>query len=332
MVFAKLTYDKNWIILESDSGFDIDRIRQAFTLKINDWFILKKKNPLINVDEAFINEYNMIPVGLWLELIATCQRLNISLQFSDDFNTSIKDCSLNREDFDKYVADLFKNPDLQPKDYQKDSVFNILQYKKCCVEISTSGGKTFISYILFRYMIDVLGIKHILFITPKTNLTTQSGEKFIQYDEQNGIESDWTYSEIHSKAKKKKEYNDTIIFGNYQSLCKKKQEFFDQFEAVIEDECVAPDTLIIMADGTKRKISEIKEGDVVYTFNEKTKKKEQHAVEYVYHNLSIKEKLYEIELENGNKIQITGNHKVLLKNGIYKRVDELTLEDEIQEF
>lgn len=237
MVFAKLTYDKNWIVLESDSGFDIDRIRQAFTLKINDWFILKKKNPLINVDEAFINEYNMIPVGLWLELIATCQRLNISLQFSDDFNTSIKECSLNREDFDKYVADLFKNPDLQPKDYQKDSVFNILQYKKCCVEISTSGGKTFISYILFRYMIDVLGIKHILFITPKTNLTTQSGEKFIQYDEQNGIESDWTYSEIHSKAKKKKEYDDTIIFGNYQSLCKKKQEFFDQFEAVIEDEC-----------------------------------------------------------------------------------------------
>jgi intein/homing endonuclease len=42
--------------------------------------------------------------------------------------------------------------------------------------------------------------------------------------------------------------------------------------------------------------------------------------------------MYEIELENGNVIQITGNHKVLIKNNTWKRVDELHENDEIISF
>ena len=238
MVTARLTYDEKWITISSDSARDLQVIKHCLTVKKPDYFILIKKYPHMPVEESFINNYDMIPAGLWLELAYICQNNNITLNFEEDFNCKIRDCNLNKEDFEKYFEELFKESEsIKPKDYQKDAVYNILQYKKCCVEISTSGGKTLISYMLFKYLIDVIGLKHILFITPKTNLTTQSGDKFFEYDNENKIVTNWTYSEIHAKAKKKKEYNDTIVFGNYQSLCKKKQEFFEQFDAVIEDEC-----------------------------------------------------------------------------------------------
>jgi hypothetical protein len=40
---------------------------------------------------------------------------------------------------------------------------------------------------------------------------------------------------------------------------------------------------------------------------------------------------YEIELENGSIVKCTGNHLWLLKNGTYKRTDELTVEDELED-
>mgnify|MGYP000688708887 CR=1 FL=1 len=52
-------------------------------------------------------------------------------------------------------------------------------------------------------------------------------------------------------------------------------------------------------------------------------------VEFVYKNLSKNNQMYEIELENGDILNITGNHKVLLKTNIWKRVDELDISDEI---
>ena len=40
--------------------------------------------------------------------------------------------------------------------------------------------------------------------------------------------------------------------------------------------------------------------------------------------------MYEIELDDGKKIKITGNHKVMLIDGTWKRTDKLTLNDEIK--
>ena len=241
MVTAALTADNRWIMLDGNPD-EIKQIRLGFTKKINSWFIIKKKNPDANVEEVFMNHLNMIPVGLWLELINVCADYGYFLSFVDGFNDRIKNESVSKENFDSYINSLFKN-NLKPRDYQRDAVFAMLTYSNCCVEISTSGGKTLISYMLFRYMKDVLGVKHILFITPKTNLTTQSYDKFVLYDESNGVERDWTFGEIHANAKKKEDYNDNIVFGNYQSLVRKKKEFFEKFDCVIIDEAHhAPNT------------------------------------------------------------------------------------------
>lgn len=236
MITARLTVDNKWIVVNSDNKLELKQLKLSFTRRIPNWFIIKKKAPYANIEESFMNAYGMIPVGLWLELVNICKKFSFSLQFSDDFNCKIKDCSISLESFNDYVNNLFDKSSITPMPYQLEGIFSVLSYKNCCVEVSTSGGKTLMTYILFKYATDVLGIKHILYVTPKTMLTTQSADKFELYDKGNQVESTWTYGEIHSGAKKKDEYNETIVFGNYQSLCKKKKDFFDKYEMVIVDE------------------------------------------------------------------------------------------------
>lgn len=241
MVTATLSEDRKWIYVDGNID-EISNIRLDFTKKINSWFIIKKKYPDANIEETFMNHLGMIPAGLWMELINTCKAYNYYLMFCDDFNDKIKNPNINREIYDEYMNNLFSG-DFKPRDYQLDAVYNMLLYMNCCVEISTSGGKTLMSYMLFKYMKEQLGVKHILFVTPKTNLTTQSYKKFLEYDEKNGVVNNWTCGEIHATAKKKDEYNDDIVFGNYQSLVRKKKEFFEKFDCIIIDEAHhAPNT------------------------------------------------------------------------------------------
>lgn len=234
---AKLSDDKEWVKVDAGSTIEQAQLNGYFVKKIPDWFIIKKKCPWINVNESFIFDGSIIPVGLWIELIKMCKKFGIPLTFKDDFEKDVCDTSITLDCIKKYYYELFANAKIAPKDYQIECIYNILNYKKCCVEISTNGGKTLICYMLFKYLRDVISIKHILYVTPKTNLTTQSGEKFFEYDSVCGIDSNWTSEYIHGAVKKKTTYDSDIVFGNYQSLCRKNADFFDAFDCVLVDEC-----------------------------------------------------------------------------------------------
>ena len=236
MLTARLTEDFQWIHVEGDA-LEMNQIKMAFTKKVNQWYIIKSKNPNADVDERFINGIGLIPVGLWIDLISVCKKFGYQISFVDDFEKKIKNTDISYDTFSKYVDGLYANSPIYPRDYQIEGVYRMLEYKNACIEVSTSGGKTLMAYMLFRFMKDYLNYQHILIVTPKTDLTTQTAEKFMKYDTENQMIVDWNYSEVHSKAKKKEKYDENIVFGNYQSLCKKKQEFFDKFDAVIVDEC-----------------------------------------------------------------------------------------------
>jgi hypothetical protein len=130
-------------------------------------------------------------------------------------------------------------------------------------------------------------------------------------------------------SSKPKTHDDpNIVISTYQSLEKYPKSFFQHFEIVCVDECLHPESLITMADGSKKQIQYINQGDLVMTINEKTKELDNKEVEYVYHNMSKGQQMYEIELENGQILKITGNHKVMTNNG-WKRADKLTEYDDL---
>ena len=236
MLTARLTDDLQWIHVDGDA-LEMNQLKLSFTKKVNSWFIIKSKNPNAIVDEKFMNAFGLIPVGLWIDLINTCKRFGYQISFLDDFDKKIRNSSISYETFSKYIDQLYQNSPKHPRDYQMEGVYRMLEYKKACMEVSTSGGKTLMAYMLFRFMKDYLNYQHILIVTPKTDLTTQTAEKFVEYDSENQMITDWNYSEVHSRTKKKDTYDENIVFGNYQSLCKKKPEFFEKFDAVIVDEC-----------------------------------------------------------------------------------------------
>lgn len=124
------------------------------------------------------------------------------------------------------------------------------------------------------------------------------------------------------------------------SLCK----VYDEYKAKVRfdrdlwyasrklDGCVSGDTLITMENGERIPIKEIVESKIegkVQTYNPETGKIEFNKILNHMKNMDdineSKHQWYEIELDDGRKIRLTGNHKVFIPGlGCYRRVDELT--------
>ena len=231
-----VTKDGRYLSVEGMSILEKEQLNLYFTKKVPDWYIIKKVSPYANIEESFVYESRVLPGGLWIELCNMAKKYGYQLTFDENFSNIMMDPELNLDSFKVYVDNLFKDAAYKPKDYQTAATYSLLKYKKACVEVSTNGGKTLICYLLFKYLRERRNIKHILYITPKTVLTKQSSDKFKEYDAVCGVPSDWEFDEIHGDAKKKTEYKADIVFGNYQSLAKKKQDFFKIFDCVIVDE------------------------------------------------------------------------------------------------
>ena len=244
-----ITSDEKWLVIKSENKMELQQICISCTREIPNAWIVHKMNKYINTKRCFYNEkYGLLPIGLWLHLINTCKKFNLKLEFSEDLKKYIENFKFDYTKFEKYVKKIFKGAkdssgkDFKPYDYQIEAAYKLLKYRKCCSEISTSGGKTLISFILFKYLIDH-NIKNILYIVPSVDLADQSAEKYYEYE---------SYLTEKNKSKnfkigilksglKKKEKEDiescTILFGTFQSLCKKDYTFFDRFKVHIGDEC-----------------------------------------------------------------------------------------------
>jgi len=226
-----------------------------------------------------------------------------------------------------------------PYQHQREAVYKLLKFKQGLIEVATAGGKslifgTFLFYVLKYIKPDA----KTLLIVPRSSLVTQFYDDILDYNEGYNKEQkepfDLRIEELFSdKPRKVRDgVEPNVYIGTYQSLVNYPPEFFKQFEIVVVDECLHPDTKIQMGDNSLKKISEIKIGDIVWTYNTNKHLKEKKEVDYVYKNLSSNEDMFEIELENNEKIFITGNHKVRLITNEWKRVDELTIDDEIIDF
>lgn len=96
------------------------------------------------------------------------------------------------------------------------------------------------------------------------------------------------------------------------------------------DGCLSGETIIETDKGdlTIKEIVDHKINCKVKGYNEKTKKIVWTPINNVYINKN-NEKWYELQLDNGKIIHLTGNHKVFCKNiNSYKTVKELTEEDD----
>jgi len=210
-------------------------------------------------------------------------------------------------------------------DYQMTAIYHALKKKRAILLSPTSSGKSLIIYTIIRYLQQMMN-KKILIIVPTVSLVSQMASDFADYSSEVSWDAEANVHKISSGQNKFSEKD--IIVSTWQSVFRMGPSYFEQFGALIVDECLSAGTQILMADNTTKNIEDIIPGDVVLTMNEKTHENESNEVKKLHTNLMVSsdEEMYEIVTETGKKIEITGNHKVYTQDG-WKRADELVLDD-----
>jgi intein/homing endonuclease len=90
--------------------------------------------------------------------------------------------------------------------------------------------------------------------------------------------------------------------------------------------CFVGETMISMADGTAKRIDDVRNGDDILSFDVKNTYVDTEKAINPRITKYTKE-LIEISLNNGLKIRCTPEHRFLLKTGMYKEAKDLTLYD-----
>lgn len=243
----ELTDDMSYMLLSSpEYPAEVKMIEGSLTTEIPDAYILKQKGVVNNTNRKFIDDWGRVPLGLWVHVLKAAREMNINVQMSPEMVQYIQQFNLGYDLFKKYVENTFrgaindKGKPFMPYGYQIEATHRLLKYKKCTAEISTSAGKTLIAFILFKYLFDVCAVKKILYIVPSVDLATQSITRFQEYEDFLKVhKNNWRAAVVMSKlTKKQKEAiaGANLIFGTYQSLCRKPYEYFTDFNAVIVDE------------------------------------------------------------------------------------------------
>jgi hypothetical protein len=211
------------------------------------------------------------------------------------------------------------------RDHQEKSIKIAVEKGRGVICIPTAGGKTLIMAGIIESMRLSMGKPNAkaLVVVPSLQLVTQSSKDFEEY----GMEkvTKWSGDNIPDA-------NATTIVAGTQILLSEKSDLsiLNKIDILLIDECLRKNTLI-STDKGYMKIQNIKIGDLVKSFNIKTQKIEYKPVLNIWKNLfksNSYEEFLEIELENGNVVQLTPNHKIYTDSG-YKRADELSENDNI---
>lgn len=150
-------------------------------------------------------------IGLWQEIYKFFKTNNVPfdglLENSHFFKRNI---SHTFEEF-KDIVDSW-NLKINPRPYQYEAAYKILNWKQSVSELATRAGKTLIAYMIFRYSIEYLNAKKILMIVPSIQLVTQGYNDFKEYAEFFNTECVWGGGKLVESA--------NLTIGTFQSLIK----------------------------------------------------------------------------------------------------------------
>ena len=226
-----LTDDNQFLRIDEATEIELEQIRISLTKRIESWrFHPLVKRGVWDGYVSYIKDDKWIPAGLWRHVMTICKEYRYELKIEGI--KRLIDSNINAEQFEEWALEFFKSSQFTPRDYQIETAYNILKFRKCLAELATSAGKTLISFMTVAYMLEKGHAQRILFIVPNVSLVVQAHEDFHEYNCKNRI--DLRIQQIFAGQEVKK--NKNIIIGTYQSLIKKDAAYFAEFDAVIVDE------------------------------------------------------------------------------------------------
>lgn len=172
-------------------------------------------------------------IGLWQVIYKYLKTNNIKYDGLDP--NRFKRKMIHTFDEFKSIVDSW-NLSITPRPYQYEAAYKILEWNKSLSQLATRAGKTLISYMIFRYCMEYLGVKKILMIVPSIDLVKQAYNDFNDYAEFFKTECIWSGGKLVESS--------NLTVGTFQSLIKfldrrgKKYNpaFFNDFDCVFVDE------------------------------------------------------------------------------------------------
>lgn len=230
-MILEISNDNKFLVLTKCTEIELDQLKLSLTKKIKSWrFHPLVKKGIWDGKISYIYRNKYIPIGLWREVLEIAKQYDFPIQFNG--LTEIFDQTLKQDDFNKWALNFMKGSELKPRDYQLETAYRILKFKRCSAELSTASGKTLIAFLVLAYILNNKLSDKILMIVPNVSLVLQAAEDFQDYDHENKLKL--KIQQVYSGQKIKK--NSNIVIGTYQSLVKKKKDYFEQFDTVIIDE------------------------------------------------------------------------------------------------
>jgi superfamily II DNA or RNA helicase len=187
--------------------------------------------------QSYLIKNTHIPFTFWQDIKKRLQPvMEKKLEIVNDWLYYNND--ITREFFDEYMESLIlpEKYDIFKEEYayQMECVFRALVFKTARIEIGTGGGKTLITYLYVRYMIDNIlpRDKKILIVVPRQLLAKQTQAEFKEYDQ--FADKPLNVETIYSGSKRIADAN--VVIGVYNSLANYDSDYFDDFGCMICDE------------------------------------------------------------------------------------------------
>lgn len=313
MVTLELTQNKKQAQIQTTDHNVFSLIRENFSIPFKSFSKNKRFAPQ--------RKYAITPSGKFdIGLLHEIKNYLLINQIEFSILPELQDC------FDIGFNEPFvKQYNLTYREHQKLSIYKAMTHGRGVVVIPTAGGKTLIMCSIIESLRGNIKDKNAkaLVIVPSIQLVEQTAEDFKSY----GMDKVTKWSGNNTP-----DPDATTIIAGSQILLSEKTDlsFLADINVLLVDECIRKNTLISTNKGNV-KIQNIKIGDLVKSFNKDTNKIEYKPVLNLWKNLNKSnsyEEFLEIELENGNIVHLTPNHKVYTDNG-YKRADELLITDNV---
>lgn len=238
-MLLKVDDQGNFIKAEKLSNLELKQLQLSLTKKIkNARFSPLVKRGIWDGVISFLDRTNRFPTGLWYYVKNICDVYGFD--FSLEGIERIVDMEFDKEDFEVFVADFFKDSKKKPRDYQIHAAAEILKWRHCVSEIATSAGKTLIIFMVWAYLKHKGISQKFLLIVPNISLVTQGLEDFEEYSKDRSLIKYKIQALGGGRETEKRDVD--IVIGTYQTLTKLDAEFYQDVNVVCVDECHATAT------------------------------------------------------------------------------------------
>ena len=156
-----LTDDNQFLRVDEITELELDQLNISLTKRIESW----RFNPLVKRGVwdgyvSYIRDDKWIPAGLWRYVMNVCKEYSYDLKI--DGIKRLIDTNINQDRFTEWSLEFFKDSEITPRDYQIETAYNILKFRRSLSELATSAGKTLVSFLTVAWLLETKTVEKIL--------------------------------------------------------------------------------------------------------------------------------------------------------------------------